>query len=186
MTRIQTLTGGQRALLIGAVGLVIVVLVAGVLSLTSSDSDKAQTAQQNLKPFREAVDGLANAPGLHYKDTSTLGITQNEISVTASGSQFGTTSSGRNDHGRDVLRIGGKTFTRWQVDPAPRKNVEAGKKAPPSEWIVGLDDGSKLMDEALARTMAPPKLAAVLDKALNDLEKSPPPANKPRHPGRSH
>ncbi|MEU2134934.1 hypothetical protein [Streptomyces sp. NPDC018352] len=165
------------------VGLVFVALVAGLVSLTSPDSDKAQAAHQNLKPFREAVDGLADAPGLRYKDTSTLGITENEISVTASGSQFGTTSSGRNDHGRDVLRIGGKTFTRWQVDPAPRKDVEAGKKAPPSEWIVGLDDGSELMDEALSRTIAPPKLAAVLDKALNDLEKSPPSANKSKASG---
>ncbi|MFF3396087.1 polymorphic toxin-type HINT domain-containing protein [Streptomyces sp. NPDC002669] len=180
MTRIQALTGGQRVLLVGAVGLVLVALVAGLLSLTSSDSGKAQAARQNLKPFREAVDGLADAPGLRYKDTSTLGITENEISVTAGGSQFGTTTSGRNDHGRDVLRIGGKTFTRWQVDPAPRKNVEAGEKAPPSEWIVGLDDGSDLMNEALARTIAPPKLAAVLDKALNDLEKSPPSASEPK------
>ncbi|MEU2681236.1 polymorphic toxin-type HINT domain-containing protein [Streptomyces sp. NPDC007107] len=39
---------------------------------------------------------------------------------------------------------------------------------------MGLDDGSELMDEALARTAAPSKLAAVLDKALTDVEKSPP------------
>ncbi|WP_457469783.1 polymorphic toxin-type HINT domain-containing protein [Streptomyces sp. TE4109] len=156
------------------VGLVVVALVAGLLSLTSSSShsDEAQEAQRNLRPFREAVEDLANAPGLRYKDTSTLGITENEITVTASGSQFGTTSSGRSDSSRDVLRIGGKKFTRWQVDPAP-KDVAAGEKAPPSEWIVGLDDGSKLMDEALARTIAPSKLAAVLAKALADLEKSP-------------
>ncbi|MGW1192081.1 polymorphic toxin-type HINT domain-containing protein [Streptomyces sp. NPDC002559] len=184
MARIRALTGAQRALLAGVVGLVVVALVAGQVSLTSSDSDRTQASRQNLKPFREAVDDLADAPGLRYKDTSTLGITENEISVTAGGSQFGTTSSGRNDHGRDVLRIGGKTFTRWQVDPAPRKSVEAGKKAPPSEWIVGLDDGSDLMDEALSRTIAPPKLAAVLDKALNDLEKSPSPASEPRTSGR--
>ncbi|MFE5666064.1 hypothetical protein ACFQ7W_19280 [Streptomyces niveus] len=37
--------------------------------------------------------------------------------------------------------------------------MAAGEKAPPSEWIVGLDDGSKLMDEALARTIALPKPA---------------------------
>ncbi|MGW6310585.1 hypothetical protein ACWFRQ_35905 [Streptomyces niveus] len=53
--------------------------------------------------------------------------------------------------------------------------MAAGEKAPPSEWIVGLDDGSKLMDEALARTIAPQKRAAVLAKALADLAKSPPP-----------
>ncbi|MFJ7629771.1 Hint domain-containing protein [Streptomyces sp. NPDC097595] len=165
----------------GLVGLVIVALVAGLLSLTfsSSDSDEVQAAQRNLKPFKEAVDDLANAPGLRYKDTSFLGITENEITVTASGSQFGTTSSGRNstgkdDNAEDVLRIGGKTFMRWHVDPSPREDVAAGEKASPSEWMVGLNDGSGLMDEALARTIAPPKLAAVLAKALTDLEKSPP------------
>ncbi|MFD3739672.1 hypothetical protein [Streptomyces sp. NPDC058629] len=159
------------------VGLVAAALVAGLLSLTSSssDSDETQAAGRDLQPFRAAVDDLADAPGLRYKDTSTLGITENDITVTADGSQFGTTSSGRSDSGRDVLRIGGKKFTRWQVDPAPRKDVAAGEKAPPSEWIVGLDDGSELMDEALARTIAPPKLAAVLDRALDGLEKSPAP-----------
>ncbi|MET9592031.1 polymorphic toxin-type HINT domain-containing protein [Streptomyces sp. NPDC006516] len=155
--------------------MLVLALIGGLLSLTSSSSDskETQTAHRDLRPFREAVDELATAPGLRYKDTSAFGITENEINVTASGSQFGSTSSGRNDHGRDVLRIGGKTFTRWQHDPAPAEDVKAGAKAPPSEWIVGLDDGSELVDEALARTVAPPKLAAVLDKALTDLEKSP-------------
>ncbi|KAA9375981.1 MULTISPECIES: Hint domain-containing protein [Microbispora] len=181
IARIQVLTGRQRAVLVGVAGFVVVTLVAGLLSLTSSfsDSDQAKVAQRNLQPFREAVDALAVAPGLRYKDTSAFGITENEITVTASGSQFGTTYSGRrNDYGQDVLRIGGKTFMRWQVDPAPREDVAAGEKAPPSEWMVGLDDGSELVDEALARTIPPSKLAAVLKKALVDLEKSPQPANK--------
>ncbi|MER6580425.1 hypothetical protein [Nonomuraea sp. NPDC001023] len=183
MARIQVLTGRQRAVLLGVIGVVIVALVAELISLTSSpsDSEKAQAARRNLQPFREAVDQLADAPGLRYKDTSAYDITENDITVTASGSQFGTTTSGRNtDHGQDVLRIGGKTFMRWQVDPAPRTDVPAGEKAPPSEWAVGMDDGSELMDEALARTIAPSKLAAVLDTALTDLEKSPQPADEPK------
>ncbi|MFE4059363.1 Hint domain-containing protein [Streptomyces sp. NPDC059096] len=179
--RLQGLTARQRLALLSGVLTLVLALVAGLLALGGHDSgsDAQQTrTQQNLQPFKEAIEDLADAPGLRYKDTSTLGITENDITVTAAGSQFGTTSSGRNDHGRDVLRIGGKKFTRWQVDPAPRKDVEAGEKAPPSEWIVGLDDGSRLMDEALARTIAPSKLAAVLDKALADLEKSPPNGSK--------
>ncbi|WP_123457726.1 Hint domain-containing protein [Streptomyces sp. PanSC19] len=164
------------------VGLVLVALVAGLLSLTSSssDSNEIQAARRDLQPFRAAVDNLADAPGLRYKDTSAFGITENDITVTASGSQFGTTSSGRKENGRGVLRIGGKTFMRWEVDPAPRQEVKAGEKAPPSEWMVGMDDGSSLTNEALARTIAPSKLAAVLAKALDDLEKSPPPANEPK------
>lgn len=168
--------GRRRAVVLGGLTMLVLALIGGLLSLTSSSSDSKETraAHRDLRPFREAVDDLATAPGLRYKDTSSFGITENEINVTASGSQFGSTSSGRNDHGQDVLRIGGKTFMRWQHDPAPAEDVKAGAKAPPSEWIVGLDDGSELVDEALARTVAPPKLAAVLDKALTDLEKSPP------------
>lgn len=185
MARIRALTRNQRVLLVGGIGVVIVALIAGLLTLTSSPggSDETQAAQLDLNPFREAVDVLTVAPGLRYKDTSAFGITENEITVTASGSQFGTTSSGQNDRGRDVLRIGGKTFTRWQVDPAPREDVPAGGKAPPSEWMVGLDDGSTLLDEALTRTITPSELAAVLAEALDDLEKSASPANQSKTSG---
>ncbi|CAM5631337.1 Hint domain-containing protein [Streptomyces fimicarius] [Streptomyces griseus] len=179
----QGLSSWQRiALPAGILTLVIAVIAAAALN-SGGASEGSRATARDLQPFREAVDGLAEAPGLRYKDTSTLGITENDITVTADGSQFGTTSSGRSDRGRDVLRIGGKKFTRWQVDRAPRKTVAADEKAPPSEWIVGLDDGSELMDEALARTVAPPQLAAVLDKALADLAKSPPPANGSKTPG---
>lgn len=110
-------------------GLLAAALAAGVLTLgnASSGSDQAEAIQHNLMPFREAVDDLDGALGLHYKDTSALGITQNEITVTASGSQFGTTSAGGNNNGKDVLRIGEKTFMRWQVSPAPRQDVAPGE-----------------------------------------------------------
>ncbi|MFJ9186455.1 HNH/endonuclease VII fold putative polymorphic toxin [Streptomyces anulatus] len=172
----QRLSSWQRVVLpAGILTLVIAVIAAAVLN-SGSSSDGSPTAARDLRPFREAVDDLAKAPGLQYKDSSAFGITENTLTVTAAGSTYGTTNSGPSDHARDVLRIGGKKFTRWQVDPAPRNRPAAGEKAPPSEWSVGLDDGSTLTDEALARTLPPPKLAAVLDKALADLEKSPPPA----------
>ncbi|WP_107499596.1 HNH/endonuclease VII fold putative polymorphic toxin [Streptomyces sp. wa1002] len=172
----QRLSSWQRVVLpAGILTLVIAVIAAAVLN-SGSSSDGSPTAARDLRPFREAVDDLAKAPGLQYKDSSAFGITENTLTVTAAGSTYGTTNSGPSDHARDVLRIGGKKFTRWQVDPAPRNRPAAGEKAPPSEWSVGLDDGSMLTDEALARTLPPPKLAAVLDKALADLEKSPPPA----------
>lgn len=172
----QRLSSWQRVVLpAGILTLVIAVIAAAVLN-SGSSSDGSPTAARDLQPFREAVDDLAKAPGLQYKDTSAFGITENTLTVTAAGSTYGTTSSGPSDNGRGVLRIGGKKFTRWQVDPAPRNRPAAGEKAPPSEWTVGLDDGSTLTDEALARALPPPKLAAVLDKALADLEKSPPPA----------
>ncbi|MFJ5832773.1 Hint domain-containing protein [Streptomyces sp. NPDC093089] len=180
----QRLSSWQRiALPTGILTLVIAVIAATSLNF-SSPSDGSRATARDLRPFREAVEGLAVAQGVHYKDTSSFGITENTFTVTAAGSTYGTTESGRRDTGRDVLRIGGKTFTRWQTDPAPSTDVAAGEKAPPSEWIVGLDDGSKLMDEALARTVAPSKLAAVLAKALAELEKSPSPspANESKSP----
>ncbi|MBL3671483.1 hypothetical protein JL475_37510, partial [Streptomyces sp. M2CJ-2] len=158
--------------------MLVLALIGGLLSLTSSSSDSKETqaAHRDLGPFREAVDDLATAQGLRYKDTSAFGITDNDITVTASGSQFSTPSSGRNDNGRDVLRIGGKTFLRWQKDPAPAAETdpEAGSDGEaggtqPSEWTDGLDDGSVLVDEAQSRSMAPGELAAELSEALTSL-----------------
>ncbi|XUM02539.1 Hint domain-containing protein [Streptomyces venezuelae ATCC 10712] len=177
--RWQRLKPWQRiALPAGVVALVTAVAAATVLNSAGEEENSTDTAAvtRELRPFREAVEGLAEAPGLHYQDTSSLGITENDITVTAGGSQFGSTSSGGSSSGRDLLRIDGKTFMRWQVDPAPRKHGASGEKVPPSEWAVGMDDGSELVKEALARTIAPSRLAAVLDKALSDLEKAPPPA----------
>lgn len=184
---LQAPTGRQKALLIGVAGLLTAALAAGVLTLTtaSSGSDQAQAIQHNLMPFREAVGDLEEALGLHYKDASALGITQNEITVTSSGSQFGTTTSGGNNSGKDVLRISEKTFMRWQVSPAPRQDVPPGEKAPPSEWSVGMDDGSDLVDQTLARTIAPAKLADVLTGSLNELLKSPEAASRPKTSGTS-
>lgn len=151
----QRLSSWQRVVLpAGILTLVIAVIAAAVLN-SGSSSDGSPTAARDLQPFREAVDDLAKAPGLQYKDSSAFGITENTLTVTAAGSTYGTTNSGPSDHARDVLRIGGKKFTRWQVDPAPRNRPAAGEKAPPSEWSVGLDDGSTLTDEALARTLPP-------------------------------
>ncbi|MFF2328286.1 MULTISPECIES: Hint domain-containing protein [unclassified Streptomyces] len=181
--RFRALSGRQRVLLFGGIGTLVLALVAGLLAWVgsgSSGSDDAK-ARRNLKPFHQAVAGLANASGLTYQDTSAFGITDNEITVTAGGSQFGTTSSGNKKTDRDVLRIGGKTFLRWQDDPAPAQDAEPGTEKP-SEWMVGLDDGSELVDEALSRTPAPAELAAVLSKSLAELEETPQPANDTQQP----
>ncbi|MFD5424265.1 Hint domain-containing protein [Streptomyces sp. NPDC127084] len=168
----------RRVPLSGGIGLLLLALVAGLLvwQYGPGAESGAPAAARDLKPFRQAVDGLAQAPGLRYEDTSLAGITQNEITVTASGSQFGTTGSGNKAHGRDVLRVGGRTFTRWQDDPAPSPAAKAAAKAGariPSEWMTGLDDGSTLLDEALGRMPSPSALAAVLSRALDQVESAP-------------
>ena len=178
---IRLLTRRQGASLVRVACVVAVALVTGCLSPTSSSpgSEKARTAHRNLQPFREAVAALTTAPGLRYKHTPAFGTAESEITVTAGGSQFGTTSSSRYGTGQDVLRIGGRTFTRRQVGRAPEQGA-AGKKAPPGEWTTGPDAGSPLTEEALARSVTPAKLAAVLGKALDDLERSPQPVNEPK------
>nr|WTB28310.1 HINT domain-containing protein [Streptomyces sp. NBC_00830]WTB35771.1 HINT domain-containing protein [Streptomyces sp. NBC_00830] len=169
------MTGRQRMLLFGGVGALVMALVAGLLTWVNSSSESAtSTAKRNLKPFEEAVDDLAQAPGLRYRDTAIAGITERDITVTAGGSQFGTTGSGNKEHDNDVLRIGGKAFTRWQVDPAPDQDVEPGTKTP-SEWTVGFYGNSNILDEVLDQRPSPPKLAAELSKALEKLGDVPQP-----------
>ncbi|MFC4016271.1 polymorphic toxin-type HINT domain-containing protein [Nonomuraea purpurea] len=165
------LTGPQRVLLLAGVGALVLALVAGLPAWVnpSSESGTSTAAKRNLKPFEQAVATLAKAPGLRYRDTAIAGITERDITVTASGSQFGTTGDGIEDHDEDVLRIGGKTFTRWQVDPAPDVDVKPGTKTP-SEWAAGREDGSKLLTEVLDQRPSPPQLAAQLSKALKDLD----------------
>ncbi|WP_338672049.1 polymorphic toxin-type HINT domain-containing protein [Streptomyces sp. SCSIO 30461] len=172
-------TARRGVLLFGGIGALLLAMVAGLLVWQygpGSGQPGAAATKRELKPFRQAVEALAQAPGLRYEDTSLAGITQNEITVTAGGSQFGTTSSGNGEHGRDVLRVEGKTFTRWQVDPAPGPEAKAAAKPGakiPSEWMTGLDDGSVLLDEALGRMPSPSALAVVLSEALDRAEKAP-------------
>ncbi|MFD4140375.1 Hint domain-containing protein [Streptomyces sp. NPDC058572] len=168
------LTGRQHMLLLGGAGALVLALVAGLLAWgnDSGSGSGERAAKRNLKPFIWAVDALAQAPGLRYQDTSFAGITENEITVTAGGSRFGTTGSGNEKHDRDVLHVGGKTFMRWQEDPSPGPDVEPGTKAP-SEWMLGMDDGSELLDDALKRMPTPSGLADVLSKALGEVDEAP-------------
>ncbi|MFJ1547637.1 polymorphic toxin-type HINT domain-containing protein [Streptomyces sp. NPDC088246] len=169
------LTARQRMLLLGGVGALVLALVAGLLTWVNSSSESGPpTAERNLKPFKEAVDDLGQAPGLRYRDTAIAGITARDITVTASGSQFGTTGSGNKEHDHDVLRIGRKDFTRWQVDPAPHQDVEPGTKKP-SEWTVGFYGNSDILDEVLDHRPSPPVLAFQLSKALKELGDVPQP-----------
>ncbi|MEU2154585.1 Hint domain-containing protein [Streptomyces sp. NPDC019396] len=171
-------TARRRVLLFGGIGALVVALIAGLLAWQYGPGPGSGTSatKRDLKPFERAVDALAQAPGLRYEDTSLAGITESEITVTAGGSQFGTTGSGIKEHGRDVLRVGGRTFTRWQDDPAPAPSAKAAARPGariPSEWTVGLDDGSGLLDEALGRMPSPSALAAVLSKALDQVRNAP-------------
>ncbi|MQS05429.1 hypothetical protein, partial [Streptomyces alkaliterrae] len=172
--------GGALTVVLALVAGVLVAAGAGLFGGSGSDGTarKKQTSRHDLKPFREAVDDLATAEGLRYKDTSAFGITENEITVTAGGSKYGTTGSGNRRHDRDLLSVGGKTFLRWQKDPAPGLGAGPGAREKPSAWMAGLDDGSTLVKESLERTLPPPELADVLAKALAEEARNPPPESR--------
>lgn len=130
----QRLSSWQRvALPAGILTLVIAVIAAAALnSGSSSGSGGFPTAARDLQPFREAVDELAAAPGLQYKDTSTVGIAENTLTVTAAGSTYGTTSSGPSDNGRDVLRIGGRSSLGGRSTPPPRRIRRRARRRRPA------------------------------------------------------
>ncbi|WP_236242442.1 hypothetical protein [Streptomyces sp. CC228A] len=158
-------------------------LVAGLLVWGGlSTGPGALTARRDLtylKPFEEAVADLREAPGLRYRDTATAGITERDITVTASGSQFGRTGSGVRRHDQDVLRVGGREFTRWRVDPAPGRPTEGGKPAAekPGAWTVGSHGASVILEEVLDNRPPPARLAALLSQALAEQ------ADSRREPG---
>ncbi|MFJ8373458.1 EndoU domain-containing protein [Streptomyces sp. NPDC094461] len=181
----QRLTGRQRLLLFGGVGVLVLALVAGTLLTVSgtigSDDGKA-VAKRNLQPFRQAVEELGAAQGLTYQDTSAFGVTENQITATAGGSKYGTTSSGGKRLEQGLLNVDGKTFMRWSEDPAPPPGAESGK---PGKWMADHADKDSLVQEALRRTLPPPQLAEVLTQALDALEKAPPTAERPDEKPRS-
>ncbi|MFD7127346.1 MULTISPECIES: Hint domain-containing protein [Streptomyces] len=189
LRRLRELTGRQRLLLLGGVLTLILALGAGALvaagtKATSGSHGSGPAAQQRWKqdllPFRQAIEDLAAAPGLRYQDTSVAGILERDITVTAGGSRFGTTSSGNERHDLNVLQIGGKSFSRWKVDPNPDEDVKPGTKVP-GKWRVEQYDNSDIPYGKIAHKPSPPKLAAQLAKALGAFGDSPQPdAAKPR------
>ncbi|MER6609172.1 polymorphic toxin-type HINT domain-containing protein [Streptomyces sp. NPDC000927] len=177
--RFRALSGRRRVLLLAAVGALVLALVGGLLTWVDSSSSESApaVARRDLRPFEEAVDDLGGADGLRYRDTAIAGITERDITVTASGNQFGSTSSGIKRHDRDVLRIGRKDFTRWKVDPVPDADSASGTKAPgkkaPGAWTVGFYGNSDILDEILDQRPSPSKLAAQLSHALQVLADAP-------------
>ncbi len=170
--RLRLPSGRRRVLVLAATTVLALAFVAGLLAWgdlsTGSGAPTARRDPAYLKPFEEAVADLSEAPGLRYRDTAIAGITERDITVTASGSQFGRTGSGVRRHDRDVLRVGGKEFTRHRVDPAPDRPAGDGKPAAekPGAWTVGAYDTSDILKEVLDNRPPPARLAAQLSRAL--------------------
>ncbi|MFE7618030.1 hypothetical protein [Streptomyces sp. NPDC057496] len=164
-----------RFLLFGGIGALVVALLAGLLIWNSVLGPEKTEAERDLKPFRQAVAALADAPGLRYQDSAT-GPTKRDVTVTASGSRFGTTGSGDTELAREILDIGGRAFTR-QKDPAPGTGSDARASG---TWTVAQENDDETQ-ELVERRPSPALLAIQLSKSLDRLENTPAP-DEPAEP----
>ncbi|MFJ1840478.1 toxin C-terminal domain-containing protein [Streptomyces sp. NPDC088146] len=155
---------------------VILAVLAGALSLLGVWDSDEPGAEQNREPFTQALRSLAEARGLRYKDTAMAGITQREITVTRSGALFGATGDGVKDLDQDVLRIGGKTYSRWKK-ARDYETPEGKRKDPdaPGRWTIGTPGESYVLDPVLAQFLPPTELAFKLWDALDELKTLPDP-----------
>ncbi|WP_326770597.1 hypothetical protein OG978_43390 (plasmid) [Streptomyces sp. NBC_01591] len=159
-----------RLLLFGGVGVLVTALVAGLLVWNGVLGSEESQAKRDLKPFRQAVAAIADAPGLRYQDSGS-GL-KRDVTVTASGSRFGTAGSER-----EILHIGGRTFTR-QKDPAA--GTESGEGAS-GKWAAA-EESDSVTPEVVKHRPAPPDLATKLSKALDKLEGTPAPSEPSKPP----
>ncbi|MFB6504376.1 MULTISPECIES: hypothetical protein [unclassified Streptomyces] len=164
-----------RFLLFGGIGALVVALLAGLLFWNGVLGPEKAEAAQDLKPFRQAVAALAGSPGLRYQDSST-GPTKRDVTVTASGSRFGSTGSGDTELAREILDIGGRTFTR-QKDPASGTGSDARASG---TWTAARESDDEAR-ELVERRPSPALLAIQLSKSLDRLENTPAP-DEPTEP----
>ncbi len=165
----------------------VVAVVAGLLIAFNGSDHSPETAAQrtrNAAPFEQALAALATARGLRYQDTAIAGITARDITVTPSGALLGSTGDGVQDLDKDVLKVGGKTYTRWKKarpgeEPEdPSKPDGQQDSDAPGTWTIGDPGESQSLDPVLAQFLPPAELAGELWDAL-DRVKTLPDANDP-------
>ncbi|WP_203598863.1 hypothetical protein [Streptomyces sp. SID7909] len=157
----------KRLLLLGGVGVLAAGLVAGLLVWHGGPGSEDPVAKRDLKPYRQAVAALADAPGLRYRDSGDDPV-KRDITVTASGSRFGAVEVGSSGLAREVLHIGGRTFTR-------------AKDSVSGAWAAA-DESDSVTQETVGHMPAPPDLATALSKALDRLEGTPAPSESAQPP----
>ncbi|WP_201304922.1 hypothetical protein [Streptomyces sp. GS7] len=162
----------------------VIAVVAGLL-ITRGGSGPAHEAgaqrARNQAPFDQALAGLATARVLRYQDTAAAGITRRDVTVTPSGTLFGSTGDGGQDPGQDVLRIGGTTYTRWKkAGPDEKPDGEQDPRAP-GTWTTADPGSSHTLAPVLSRFLPPAELAVELWDAVDKLTTLPDP-NDPHVP----
>ncbi|MEU9118857.1 hypothetical protein AB0C96_03180 [Streptomyces sp. NPDC048506] len=160
----------------------VVAVVAGLLITRNGSSGPEGSHQaaakrpRNQVPFDQALAALATARVLHYKDTAVAGVTQRDITVTPSGVLFGSTGDGVRDLDQDVLRIGGKTYTRWKkAKPYEKPDGKQQDPDAPGTWSLADQGDSHVLNPVLAQFLPPAELAAELSDAVDELKTLPDP-----------
>ncbi|MEU7088018.1 hypothetical protein [Streptomyces achromogenes] len=158
---------------------VVLALVAGLLVWLASPDDGgggSKASERNREPFVEALSELAQAQGLHYRDTAMVGITEREVTVTESGTVFGSTGDGVKSLDREILRVGGNTYTRWEKGrDYERPDGKLQSPDAPGRWTIGTPGQSYSLDPVMAQYLPPSDLAFQLADALDRLGELPDP-----------
>ncbi|MET9436680.1 hypothetical protein [Streptomyces sp. NPDC006551] len=165
-----------RFLLFGGVGVLVTALLAGLLTWNGILGSEEPRAKRDLEPFRQAVAALADAPGLRYQDSG-ADLMRRDVTVTASGSRFGTAGYGDAGLGREILHIGGRTFTRQK---AAASGGESGEGAS-GKWAAA-EDSDSVTREVVKHRPSPADLATKLSSALDKLEGTPAPSEPAKPP----
>ncbi|WP_157432860.1 polymorphic toxin-type HINT domain-containing protein [Actinomadura rifamycini] len=156
--QLRMLGTAQRALLLGTVAALVMVLAAGLTVAVVVDRSGATIAARDLRPFEQALADLSQAPGLRYRTDAAAGTPQ-DITVTASGDKFGAAGSDADGGEPNVLQVSGKTFTRGGSGAAGGTGSSEG-------WTIGAEGAAGRIAEVLDGTPAPPVLADDLSRAL--------------------
>lgn len=148
----------QRArwLVLGSVFTVIFALVAGLLVWQRAGEADQSEARAYLRPFESAVRALVLNPALRYQDAAS----GEDVTVTASGSRYGTINDGQGSGKREVLQAGERTFTRPGSPSADN---------PARNWDAGADGAAEVAKQLSERRPEPGALASQLLAALTAL-----------------
>ncbi|MFJ8439974.1 hypothetical protein [Kitasatospora griseola] len=148
-------------------------------SSAKADTRKAQEQARNRAPFDEAVDALAQAQGVQYKDASAANKLNRQVTVTAYGDKFGTAGwGGLGKLDREAIRVGGTMYTRHA--PGTTTDGTAPDGRPVKQWSTA-NEGDDYTDHMFDLFVSPTLLAHRLSNALDDDPRLPV-ANDPNTP----
>jgi hypothetical protein len=156
----------------------VIAVAAGLLIARGGPEDPHEPVARptrNQTPFDQALANLATARLLRYQDTAD-GAARRDITVTPSGTLFGSMGVGGRDLDQDVLHIGGITYTRGErADSDEMPDGVPQDPSAPGGWALADPGKSQNFDPILAQFPPPAELAADIWDAVDKLQTLPDP-----------